>query len=39
VFEEALTSWHCPVDLGRGGMVLVDGAIVVQHEGDISEGY
>jgi len=28
MFEAGYISWHIPLDLGRGGMVLVDGAII-----------
>jgi hypothetical protein len=35
MFEAGYISWHIPLDLGRGGMVLVDGAIITYTTEDV----
>ena len=38
VLEPGKISWHIPLDLGRGGMVIVNGAVVKSTSEDIWDG-
>ena len=38
MYEEATLSWHTALDLGRGGIIFVDGLQVTDYPEDIWDG-